>query len=86
MQSHPDPDEIREYEAPGIVVTWEAARCQHSANCVNGLPAVFAPDRRPWISPEGAAVDEVVAAIDRCPSFALGYRTKDGRTRTAPNH
>lgn len=84
MQSDPDGHEVREYEAPGIVVTWEAARCQHSANCVNGLPAVFDTARRPWISPQAAAVEDVVIAIDRCPSFALGYRTTDGRRRTPP--
>lgn len=77
-------EEIREYARDGIVVTWEAGRCQHSANCVRGLPTVFDTARRPWITPEAAEVEEIVATIDRCPSFALGYRTDDGRTRTAP--
>lgn len=75
---------IREYAAPGIVVTWEPGRCEHAAECVRGLPRVFDRDRRPWIDPTGAAVDEIVAVVDRCPSFALGYRTGDGRTRIAP--
>jgi uncharacterized Fe-S cluster protein YjdI len=51
---------------------------------VRGLPAVFDRDRRPWIDAGAATVDEVVAVVDRCPSFALGYRTEDGRVRTAP--
>lgn len=84
MQPRPEAGAVREYEAPGIAITWEAARCQHSANCVNGLPAVFDTARRPWITPTGATVEDVVAAIDRCPSFALGYRTVDGHIRTAP--
>jgi uncharacterized Fe-S cluster protein YjdI len=76
--------EIREYEAAGIVVTWEARRCQHAAECVRGLPQVFDRDRRPWIHPGDAQVENIVNVIDRCPSFALGYRVDDGRARTAP--
>lgn len=76
---------ILEYSAPGIVVTWEPGRCQHAAECVGGLPAVFDPKKRPWITPSEASVDELVTVIDRCPSHALGYRTDDGRQRVAPN-
>ena len=75
---------ILEYAAPGIVVTWEPLRCQHSTNCVRGLPQVFDADSRPWIDPTGASVDDIVATVDRCPSYALGYRADDGRTRVAP--
>jgi uncharacterized Fe-S cluster protein YjdI len=75
---------VREYAADGIVVTWEPARCRHAAECVRGLPAVFDRDARPWIDPTGASADEIVTVVDRCPSFALGYRTDDGRVRTAP--
>ncbi|WP_326595380.1 (4Fe-4S)-binding protein [Streptomyces sp. NBC_01803] len=77
-------DAIREYPAPGITVTWEPGRCEHAAECVRGVPAVFDTSRRPWITPEAAPADELAEVIDRCPSFALGYRTADGRTRTAP--
>ncbi len=77
-------DRIREYTAPGVVVTWESDRCQHSANCVRGLPQVFDTAARPWIDPTAASVEDIVATIDHCPSYALGYRTGDGRTRVAP--
>ena len=76
--------EIREYAGDGIVVTWEASRCQHAKECVRGLPGVFDTAAHPWINPTQANTDELVTVIDRCPSFALGYRTDDGRTRTAP--
>jgi uncharacterized Fe-S cluster protein YjdI len=79
-----EPSQIREYSAPGIVITWEPGRCQHSTNCIRGLPQVFDSGARPWIDPTGAGVEEIVRAVDRCPSFALGYRTDDGRTRTVP--
>ncbi|HWU31539.1 MAG TPA: (4Fe-4S)-binding protein [Marmoricola sp.] len=75
---------ISDYTAPGIVVTWEPGRCQHAAECVKGLPQVFDPQKRPWIDATAASADELVTVIDRCPSFALGYRTEDGRERVAP--
>lgn len=76
--------EIREYAAPGVTVTWEPGRCRHATECVRGLPQVFDREKRPWITAGAATPDDVVAVIDRCPSFALGYRTEDGRERTAP--
>ncbi|MGY0387125.1 (4Fe-4S)-binding protein [Nocardioides sp. WG-D5] len=77
-------DSIREYSAPGVVVTWEKERCEHAAECVRGLPLVFRPERRPWIDAHHATVDDLVETIDRCPSYALGYRTDDGRARAFP--
>ena len=82
----PDSEETRiiEYPTSGIVVTWEPGRCQHAAECVGGLPQVFDPQKRPWIATDEAGVEELVMVIDRCPSFALGYHTDDGRHRAAP--
>lgn len=77
-------EEIREYPAPGITVTWEPGRCRHAGECVKGLPSVFDVNRRPWIAADAAGVEELVEVIDRCPSFALGYRADDGRQRVAP--
>jgi len=51
---------------------------------VRGLPAVFDRDRRPWIEADAADREEVITVIDRCPSYALGYRSDDGRERSAP--
>ncbi|MEV4125773.1 (4Fe-4S)-binding protein [Nocardia sp. NPDC049707] len=82
--SHNRSDTIREYRAVGLTVTWEPNRCRHAQECVRGLPEVFDHQRRPWIDPTAAPMDGVVEVIDRCPSFALGYRTDDGRVRTAP--
>jgi uncharacterized Fe-S cluster protein YjdI len=79
-----DRERIKEYPGLGIVVTWQAGRCQHATECVRGLPQVFDSQVRPWIDPSRATADEIVEVIDRCPSFALGYRTEDGRARVAP--
>lgn len=75
---------IRCYTTAEITVTWEPARCRHTTECVRGLPAVFDPDRRPWIDPTAATPQALVETIDRCPSYALGYRTDVGQQRRAP--
>jgi CDGSH-type Zn-finger protein len=47
--------------------------CAHVEYCVQGLPAVFDRSRTPWIDPDAASVEEIVATIERCPSGALSY-------------
>ncbi len=75
----------RTYDADGISVTFDAARCIHAAECVRGLPSVFDPERRPWIDPAGAGPDELAAVIRRCPSGALAYERSDGGPPEAPD-
>ena len=61
----------RNYEGREVTVSFDPDVCQHSGNCARGLAAVFQPDRRPWIDPDQAGADDVVAQVDRCPSGAL---------------
>jgi uncharacterized Fe-S cluster protein YjdI len=68
----------RDYAADGIVVHWDSARCIHSARCLEALPEVFDPRRRPWVQVDRADADAVAAAVDRCPSRALTYTRLDG--------
>ncbi len=68
---------LQTYDAPGITVTFDPNVCRHSAVCLRTLPAVFDVRRRRWVAPEAAAVSEVIAAIDACPSGALRYVLKD---------
>ena len=75
----------RSYEAPGIRVTYDAARCIHAAECVRGLPDVFDPDRRPWIAPAAASADDVAAVIRRCPTGALAWERLDGGPPEVPD-
>ncbi|HRD51290.1 MAG TPA: CDGSH iron-sulfur domain-containing protein, partial [Flavobacteriales bacterium] len=42
--------------------------------CWRGLSAVFKPGQRPWIQPEGAGTEAIVAQVKQCPSGALTYR------------
>lgn len=59
------------YEGEHVDVSFDPEVCTHAANCVKGLPAVFDTSRRPWIVPDNAPAEEVVAQVGRCPSGAL---------------
>jgi uncharacterized Fe-S cluster protein YjdI len=65
------------YEGKEVDVSFDPEICRHAGNCVRGLPTVFDAKRRPWITPDGASADEVVAQVKRCPSGALEYRLRD---------
>ena len=65
------------YEGDEVTVTWDRARCIHAQACVEGLPSVFDPERRPWIEPDQAEADAVEAVVPQCPTGAL-HLTRDG--------
>jgi CDGSH-type Zn-finger protein/uncharacterized Fe-S cluster protein YjdI len=66
------------YEGGGIFVNYEAKRCIHARECVHGLPAVFNPERKPWVDSAAATADEIARVIERCPTGALQYDRQDG--------
>jgi uncharacterized Fe-S cluster protein YjdI len=61
----------KSYVGGGVTVSFDPEVCEHSGNCVSGLPGVFDTERKPWIDPDGASADEVIAQVGRCPSGAL---------------
>jgi CDGSH-type Zn-finger protein len=56
----------------------------HAGECVRGLPSVFDASRTPWVTPDAASVDEVRAAVLRCPSGALHLTRRDGSDLEGP--
>ena len=42
-------DVVKTYWSDDLVVTYDATRCIHAAECVRGLPGVFDTGKRPWI-------------------------------------
>ncbi|MFD5897162.1 (4Fe-4S)-binding protein [Streptomyces sp. NPDC060366] len=74
--------EKKAYEGRSITVTFEARRCLHAAECVNGLPEVFDTAKRPWIRPDGAEAERLAEVVRRCPSGALRYELADGGMET----
>jgi len=69
---------IRTYESEDATVTWDQKRCIHVAACVHGLPEVFDQNGRPWITPEKASPDDLLATVRQCPTGALHVRQLDG--------
>ena len=60
-----------------ITVLWTPNKCKHAGVCVKTLPKVYDPKAKPWITPEYATKQELIAQIDACPSGALGYVIED---------
>ncbi len=61
----------KKYVEGDLVVFWNAERCIHSGKCVQGLPRVFDPNRRPWIDLTQADQLDIREQVKRCPSGAL---------------
>ena len=65
---------IRAYRGVDVTVTFDSARCIHSARCIKELPAVFDVDARPWIQPDNGSKDRVIATVCQCPTGALAVQ------------
>ncbi len=86
MKDHPESAHLHRYEGSDLVVLYDKKRCIHAAACVRGLPAVFDPQGRPWVQPDNAGRDEVLAVVERCPSGALSAENAAGeRLGTTPD-
>lgn len=72
---------VHRYESTAAVVTWDAKRCIHAAECVHTLPEVFDPNAKPWIRPDAAEAETLRAAVDRCPTGALAMPAPDGTSQ-----
>lgn len=69
----------RDYIGKHITIHDNRRICSHPGTCYLELPSVFDMDKKPWINPDGASVEEIIATIKRCYSGALSY-TVDGET------
>ena len=70
----------KSYVGKEVTVSFDPEVCQHSGNCVRGLSAVFESGRSPWITPDAASADDVIAQVGRCPSGALRIEARDPQT------
>jgi uncharacterized Fe-S cluster protein YjdI len=64
---------IKKYTNGEVTVIWRPSKCIHSTICFKGLPEVFDPRKRPWVTIEGATTDKIVGQVKECPSGALSY-------------
>jgi uncharacterized Fe-S cluster protein YjdI len=68
---------VKRYTNDEITVRWDPEKCIHSAECLKCLPGVSDVDKSPWINMEGATSEEIMKAIDRCPSGAHSYKKNE---------
>lgn len=61
----------RRYEREELAVLWDATKCIHVATCIQALPEVFDPRRRPWIDIDAADAEAIARAVRLCPTGAL---------------
>lgn len=63
--------ETKEYSNGEVTIVWQPEKCAHSGVCVKTLPQVYNPKNKPWIQPENAGTEELIAQVSKCPSGAL---------------
>jgi len=63
----------KKYTNGEITVVWKPNLCIHAATCFTELPKVFVPHKRPWIKMDGAATEDIMDTVAKCPTQALSY-------------
>lgn len=66
-------DKRENYEAEEITIHDNRGICAHAGFCTDSLSSVFRTRQEPFVDPTGAATDEIIAAVKKCPSGALSY-------------
>lgn len=62
---------IKRYTKGNLTVVWQPSKCIHSKICFHGLPTVFNPKSRPWVTLEDNTTEDIIAQVKECPSGAL---------------
>lgn len=74
----------RKYKRDEIIVTYQPRRCTHVGECLRRAPNVFNTWEQPWVQVENGTVEEIVDAVERCPTGALHYERADGGAQEQP--
>jgi CDGSH-type Zn-finger protein/uncharacterized Fe-S cluster protein YjdI len=61
------------FSGKDIAIFDNRAICAHAGFCTERLKSVFRMDAEPWIDPDAAEVEAIIATIQKCPSGALSY-------------
>ena len=52
---------VFKYSNGEVTIIWQPELCIHSGRCFHGLPEVFKPKEKPWITPERSTTQKFVA-------------------------
>jgi CDGSH-type Zn-finger protein/truncated hemoglobin YjbI len=67
------PDRRDSYAGVGLTVLDNRGLCAHAGFCTDRLNGVFHADSEPFVTPSGGRADEIVRAVQDCPSGALSF-------------
>jgi CDGSH-type Zn-finger protein len=67
------PNRVDTYVGAELTVYDNRGTCCHSGNCTDHLPSTFHAAAEPFVDPNGAPAQEIIAIVRACPSGALGY-------------
>ena len=65
---------MKKYKKDDIEIVWNSEKCTHAGFCARQLSEVFKPKEKPWIQPEYASKEKIVAQVKKCPSGALSIQ------------
>ncbi|HEY2191791.1 MAG TPA: CDGSH iron-sulfur domain-containing protein [Actinomycetospora sp.] len=66
------PDRRDVYASRQFEITDDRGLCAHSGRCTDTLPVVFRAGTEPFVAPAGGRADDILRAVQACPSGALG--------------
>lgn len=69
----------KNYSNDEMTVHWKPDVCMHSGNCARRLSSVFNPRLKPWINMNGASSEDIIDAVQGCPSGALSWSKADAK-------
>jgi uncharacterized Fe-S cluster protein YjdI len=72
----------KKYSNDEVTIVWNPNICIHSGICFKGLPQVFDPRRRPWITTDTATTQEIINQVKKCPSGALSFYMNNDENNT----
>ncbi len=70
-------DKCDNYAGQKITIIDNRSLCAHAGVCTDKLASVFRMKQEPWIDPDAADLEKIIAVIKNCPSGALSYTLKD---------
>jgi CDGSH-type Zn-finger protein/uncharacterized Fe-S cluster protein YjdI len=70
-----------QFSGEKIDVDWDAKLCIHIGECGRSEGDLFQAGRKPWCDPNLSTNEHVAEVVERCPTGALSYKFKDGKTR-----
>ena len=72
-------DRLDTYAARQFTILDNRGICAHSGRCTDALPTVFRASTEPFVAPAGGRADDILRAIQACPSGALGAAIAERR-------